>query len=114
MQLRFRNSYGPRIWVAVMFRESGACTGDYGGWRTRGWWAVDYGGTVHVLNTNNRYAYFYAEAANGAVWTGPYGPICVKSAAFGSCSGLCWTGADGVWMREVYIPSGSHTVNLTP
>lgn len=111
MQLHFRNSYGPRIWVSIMFYDPG-CSGTGSPWGTQGWWAIDFGATAYVLNTNNRYAYFYAEAANGAVWTGPYGPIYVPQQAFRLCEKLGQTGARIVGLREIYIPSDVHTVNL--
>ncbi|OHV27850.1 hypothetical protein BBK14_18845 [Parafrankia soli] len=113
MQLNFRNSYGPRIWVAIMFYDPSGC-GAYGSWGTRGWWAIDYGASAYVLNTNNRYAYYYAEAADGAVWAGSYGPIYVPQTAFSSCLGIGQTNARIVGLREVYIASDNHTVNLTP
>ncbi|HEY0639250.1 MAG TPA: DUF1036 domain-containing protein [Pseudonocardiaceae bacterium] len=111
MQLHFRNNYGPRIWVAIMFHDPAGCSA-YGGWGTRGWWAIDHGGSAYVLNTGNRYAYFYAEASDGAVWAGPFGPIYAPSSAFSSCLNLGVTGARRVGLREVYIPSDVHTVNL--
>ncbi|MEH1017256.1 DUF1036 domain-containing protein [Micromonospora sp. CPCC 206060] len=113
MQLHFRNSYGPRIWVAIMYYDTG-CNAYGSPWATRGWWAIDHGGQAYVLDTNNRYAYYYAEAADGAVWTGQYGPIYVPQAAFNLCENIGQTGARIVGLREVYIPSDSHTVNLVP
>ena len=89
MKLHFRNSYGPRLWVSIMYYDPSNC-GQYGKWGTRGWWAIDYGNSAYVLNTNNRYAYFYAEADDGAVWTGPYGPIYVTQNSFNLC---LWLGA---------------------
>jgi uncharacterized membrane protein len=113
MQLHFRNSYGPRIHVAIMFYDPG-CSSYGSPWGTRGWWGIDYGGQAYVLNTNNRYAYYYAEATDGAVWTGQFGPIYVPWQAFNLCENLGQTGARIVGLREVYIPSDSHTVNLVP
>jgi uncharacterized membrane protein len=113
MQLHFRNSYGPRVWVAIMYYDPSGCA-QYGNWGTRGWWGIDYGQSAHVLNTNNRYAYYYAEADNGAVWSGPYGPIYVPWNGFNLCLNIGQTGARIVGLREVYIASDSHTVNLTP
>jgi hypothetical protein len=111
MQLSFHNSYGPRIWVAIMFYDPVGCA-DYGEWGTRGWYAIDYGGTALVLNTDNHYAYFYAEAADGGVWNGPYGPIYVTQQPFSSCINIGRTDARRVGLREVYIPSNGLIVNL--
>jgi uncharacterized membrane protein len=84
MELHFRNQTSSEIWVAIMFYSPDNCGHD-GNWGTRGWWAINPGGEAYVLNTNNRYAAFYAESANGAVWTGPYGPVYVHQQAFDSC-----------------------------
>jgi hypothetical protein len=63
------------------------------------------GDSAHVLNPDNRYAYYYAEAANGAVWTGPFGPIYVPPRDFILCSNIGQTGARIVGLREVHIPT---------
>jgi uncharacterized membrane protein len=111
LQLHFRNNYGPRIWVAIMFKDDGCAA--YGRpWGTRGWWTIDHGQSVHVLNTGNRFAYYYAEAADGAVWTGDRGPMYVTQQAFDSCVDIGSTNARIVGTREVHIPSDKHTVNL--
>src|SRR3954464_56856 len=111
MQLYFRNSYGPTIWVAVMSYDPAGCS-DGLQWRSRGWWTINYGGSAYVLKTSNRYAYYYAEAANGAVWTGPFGPMYVTQNAFDGCAGR--SDARAVGPREVYISADTYTVNLTP
>jgi len=111
MQLRFRNSYGPRIWISIMFFDPVGCAND-GQWGTRGWYAVDNGGEAYVLDTNNTFAYYYAEAADGAVWSGPFGPIYVPQSAFSSCLLIGQTGARIVGLREVQL-SGNTTVTLT-
>jgi uncharacterized membrane protein len=84
MRLHFRNRYTHTLWVAIMFYDPVGCAG-HGNWRCRGWWGINPGGEAYVLNTNNRYAAYYAEASNGAIWTGPYGPIPVTQAAFDHC-----------------------------
>lgn len=112
MELHFRNNYGGRLWVAIMFYEPG-CDDGNSDWGTKGWWAIDYGHEAYVLSTDNRRAYYYAEADSGAVWTGPYGPIYVPQYAFNLCKNIGQTGARSVGLREVYISSDRHTVNLT-
>jgi uncharacterized membrane protein len=112
IQVHFHNSYGPRIWVALMFKDDG-CGSEGRPWGTRGWWTIDNGADVHVLNTDNRYIYYYAEADNGAVWTGNFGPIYVVQQAFSSCVDIGRTDARVVGTREVYMPGDVHTVNLT-
>jgi carbon monoxide dehydrogenase subunit G len=41
-------------------------------WQTRGWFSVDPGKQKHVVDTHNRYVYFYAETPSGKkkIWTG--------------------------------------------
>lgn len=84
MQLHFRNRYASTLWIAIMFYSPNSCR-EYGSWGTRGWWGIEPGGEAFVLNTDYRYAAFYAEARDGTVWTGPYGPVYVDQSAFDSC-----------------------------
>lgn len=114
MQLHFRNRYHTRVYVAVMFHSPGPC-GQYGGWGTRGWWAIDPGREAYVLNTDNRYAAYYVEANDGAVWAGNYGPIYVYQNAFDYCIGIGSTDAKArVGCRLVDLGSyGRYYVNLT-
>jgi uncharacterized membrane protein len=115
MRLHFRNRYSTRIYVAIMFSNPGGC-GEYGGWGTRGWWTIDPGGEAYVLSSGNRYAAYYAEAADGAVWGGPYGPIYVYPDAFDSCLNIGSTAASAVvGCRLVDMGSNDdYYVNLTP
>jgi hypothetical protein len=41
-------------------------------WQTRGWFSVDPGKKKHVVDTHNRYIYFYGESTSGPknIWTG--------------------------------------------
>lgn len=41
-------------------------------WQTRGWFSVDPGKKKHVVDTHNRYIYFYAETSSGKkkIWPG--------------------------------------------
>lgn len=94
MEVHFKNSYGPRIWIAIMRYDPGTC-GQYGNWATAGWWNVSNGQSVHAFNTSNRYFCYYAEAADGHLWTGNYGPIYVYRDAFSSCLNIGSTAAYG-------------------
>lgn len=118
MKVKFRNLYGPKIWVAIMRYDPDGCA-DYGKWATEGWWSLDFYQTKWAFSTTNRYAAFYAEAADNAVWNGPYGPVYVYSYAFDSCVKIGSTAAiDVVGMRLIDLgggtwnPFASHTVNL--
>ncbi|MDH4075422.1 MAG: DUF1036 domain-containing protein [Acidimicrobiia bacterium] len=61
MEVHFRNSRGPRIWIAIMRYAPSICP-EGNGWLTEGWWSVNQGETVHAFNTDNRYFGYYAEA----------------------------------------------------
>jgi uncharacterized membrane protein len=114
MEIRFRNSYPSTVWIAVMFYSPDGCRDD-GSWGTRGWWRLATGETKHPLNTDNRYAAFYAEAEDGAFWAGPYGPVYVYQEAFDSCVGIGSTAAiDIVGMRLIDTNGSDLTLNLTP
>jgi Protein of unknown function (DUF1036) len=63
-EIRFTNETSSTVWVAVMFYSPDGCAA-YGQWGTRGWWQIAPGGTAFALRTNNRYAGYYAESANG-------------------------------------------------
>jgi hypothetical protein len=43
-------------------------------WQTRGWFSVDPGKRKHVVDTHNRYIYFYAESPSGKkkIWAGDF------------------------------------------
>ena len=77
MKLTFRNDYGSTVWVAIMYYDPSGCS--EGGtstvnwdWATKGWWKIEPGQEAYVLNTNNQYACYYAEAADGGYWAGDY------------------------------------------
>jgi len=94
MQVHFRNGYTSRIWIAIMRYDPAGC-GQYGNWATKGWWSIQPGESVYAFNTNNRYFCYYAEAQDGRVWSGPYGPIYVYREAFDSCVNIGSTAAYG-------------------
>jgi len=41
-------------------------------WQTRGWFSLDPGKRKHIVDTHNRYIYFYGETSSGKkkIWTG--------------------------------------------
>jgi uncharacterized membrane protein len=111
----FRNSYGKTVWVAIMRYNPDSC-GGYGDWETAGWWQIAPGEVKEVFRTSNRYAYYYAKAADGATWGGTYGPVYLYHDAFDSCLNIGSSAAyDRVGMRQTDLGlSWSHTVNLIP
>ena len=87
MKVQFRNSYSSKVWIAVMYYSPDTCK-DFGLWKTEGWWGVSPGQQIWAFSTDNRYAAFYAEAEDGAVWSGIYGPMSIYDYAFRICIDL--------------------------
>ena len=69
----FTNSTREKLYVAYMRRDF-ACREDCGDiWDVLGWINLDPGETETRPNpTNNRWFYYYAEAADGSFWAGPF------------------------------------------
>jgi hypothetical protein len=84
--IRFRNSYGQKIWVAYI-RLDWDCGEDCGEpWDVLGWIGLDPGETEYRSNpTWNRWFYYYAEASDGASWAGPF-VAGVKQSVFQKCT----------------------------
>ncbi|NVJ19863.1 MULTISPECIES: DUF1036 domain-containing protein [Myxococcus] len=112
LQLHFRNSYGPRIRLCISFHSPATCAGR-GDWGTRGWWSFDLNQSVYVLNTGYRLAYYFAEAADGAFWTGSDFSIFAPAASFDSCSWNQRIGDRSLGMRTVNLKDDVQTINLT-
>ncbi len=81
----FTNSTGAKIYVAYM-RLDYNCRNVCGEpWDVLGWINLDPGETETRPNpTENRWFYYYAESANGAVWSGSYVAE-VRQARFEKC-----------------------------
>lgn len=119
MQLCFQNNYSSPVWVAVMWWSPDLCGGDGGNWATAGWWGLNPGDSVCTdVWTDNEYFYFYAEADDGAVWAGPYGPVYATYQAFQGCINIGSTQdylqlgmlqVDAGWWYWAYF---TYTVNL--
>jgi uncharacterized membrane protein len=118
--LAFANRYPAKVWVAIMFYSPETCGGEGGNWETMGWWGINPGGSAIVYGNDvedlNRYYCYYAKAADGAEWSGNYGPIYVYHQAFNSCYNIGSTAAYAVvGMREIDVNGyDDYTVNLTP
>ena len=118
-ELNFQNSYGQTVWVGI---ERYNCNG----WENQGWYAVSPGHTVTAFSTTNRYAYFYAQAENGAYWAGNYEgitddyyPWYSPGYDYGGCSNIGSTAETPVGMRQIDLGGwnlfeGSYTINLVP
>ena len=82
--LGFQNSYPSKVWIAIMYYNPERCR-ELGDWDTEGWWGLEPGHGEFVVDTANRYVCFYAEADDGAIWSGPYGPVRLYWNAFETC-----------------------------
>lgn len=92
--LRFTSNYPHTLWVAIMYYEP-EC--EFGDWIKKGWWRLEPGQSATVygghLAIRNRYYCFYAQASDGARWSGPYTRF-VPYQAFAWCEWLaCWLSA---------------------
>jgi uncharacterized membrane protein len=79
----FRNDHPTTVSVAIL-RQSDACASE-GGYEAVGWYVVAPGQTRYLFSTEARYAGYYAEAQDGAKWSGPYGTTIVDNNAFAHC-----------------------------
>lgn len=98
-EVRFRNSYSQKLYVAYMRRDFD-CLADCGEpWNVLGWINLDPGEVEYRPNpTNNQWYYYYAEAADGAFWAGPY-VAHVTDVKFQKCTCVSATGYWNVGMR---------------
>ena len=119
MQLCFKNNFSSPLSVAVMWYNTQLCGGEGGNWATEGWWNINPGQETHTnVWTANRYFYFFAEAENGAVWAGNFGPVAATPQEFQGCVAIGNTQdtlslgmrqVDAGWWFWSYI---TYTVNL--
>ena len=70
MWLQYSNRYSRGLYLAVGYYEQGCDEGS--DWAARGWYRLEPGQSATVLWTTNEYSTFYAEADDGAMWSGPY------------------------------------------
>jgi hypothetical protein len=110
----FQNNYGTTVWVATERYN----TGCYGSWENEGWYQLAPGQSEWLFTTTNEYAYFYAEAADGATWTGPYGGSVDPYHAYDFCN-TSNTNATDPGMRQIDLGGFnlfqfSYTINLVP
>jgi uncharacterized membrane protein len=109
--VKFRNDHDTTIYVAYMRLDVAGC-GEYGRWQTKGWLKLAPGQTKG-FSTTNKYAYFYAEATDGAKWSGDgystrSGPVYIYEDKFDSCLKIGSTAAsDIVRMRRITVGGGT-------
>ncbi len=97
-QVHFINGHNRPLAVAVAYAND-SCTKL---WAVQGWWNIAPGGDVHVLNTTNRYMFFYAESSD-RVWAGDawenHADAYVTQKAFNHCIEIGTTTSRIVRMR---------------
>lgn len=99
-EVRFRNHYGKKIFVAYMRRDDFCEAVADNVWEVKGWIGLDPGETEYRANeTGNRWFYYYAEAVDGAFWSGPFAAK-VDYTVFTWCVGTSYAKYD-VGMREL-------------
>lgn len=99
---KFCNDYSSTVWV--MFEWHSPNCPDGGDWQKKGWWSMEpgqckvvYGGDLASLQACS---YYYAEAADGAKWTGPITEF-VPLRAFDWCANTSSTDSRTIGMREI-------------
>ena len=105
--LRFCNSHPVRIWTVISFHSPEACGGEGGDWQNIGWYPVDPGSCVVVYQNDladvNRYWYYYAEADDGATWSGDFPTFVEYPGPFNICDGLGSSAYTRVGFRELDV-----------
>jgi uncharacterized membrane protein len=114
--MRFVNGYSTTVWTMIEWYHPNCPDG--GDWEKAGWWRIEPGKSATVFGGDvdnvNRYWYFYAHAADGGQWSGPFSEI-VPRIAFDWCENTANTDSRTVGMRELDVNGAdNYTVTLTP
>ena len=99
--VHFINGYTRQLQIAIMFKQD-SCS-EYGRpWGTRGWWLLNPGQEAYVVDTNNRFFYYYAETTDGSrLWTSDGPTVPVPPRKFDLCIDIGSTDARNVGMRKL-------------
>ena len=115
MWIAFQNDYSSGVWVAVGYYWPNCPDG--GNWGKEGWWRIEPGQSATVLWTTNDYSLFYAEADDGAVWSGSSYSTELPYEAFNWCMGTGSTNGEDVGMRLITVTNAGWpwkgTIDLT-
>lgn len=120
MGLTLCNSYPSTLWASIMFYSPETCGGDGGDFEMMGWWRIEPGSCslVYANDLDNRFWYYFAHAADGTVWAGPFGANVPRSAFVGECFGaprVSGSDFERIGYRELDIgDSDDFTLTLTP
>ena len=118
MGLTFCNSYPTAIATCISFWEPEECGAEGNGWHNIGWYWVEPGACRLVFENDigdvGRFWYFYAEATDGATWSGDY-PTNVTHEAFDFCDAPRNTAMFPLGFRELDVgDAGNFTLTFTP
>jgi len=100
MWIAFKNDHPSGVWIAVGYYHPNCPDG--GDWAKKGWWRLEPGQSATVLWTTNAYSTFYAEADDGAHWSGPY-VTDLPFQAFDWCWNTASTNGEWVGMRLITV-----------
>ena len=113
MGLRIANAYSSTVWTTIMFYSPETCGGpDNQPFECMGWWRIEPGTNALVYANDvgdlNPWWYVYAQASDGAVWSGPFQQSVPRWAFGGSdiCFGL------GIGGSSDYLLAGYHEFNV--
>jgi uncharacterized membrane protein len=107
-----------------MFYSPETCAAEGGDFEMMGWWRIAPGSCAVVYGNDladlNRFWYYYAEAADGSFWAGPFGAT-VPVRRFGgdqACWGVQHSATEGfvrIGYRELDIgDNDDYTLTLVP
>jgi uncharacterized membrane protein len=119
MGLSFCNRYTHGVSICISWWDPTCINEDGSEWAKAGWWGLNPGECKEVLtgrltSGNRRYYYFYAEARDGAFWSGPY-PVWVPPRPFHWCDNISSSDSREVGMREQDIDNyDNFTIDLVP
>ncbi len=128
MTLYFCNFYPAKVWISIMWYDPTCGEGKPGNcWQRQGWFSITPGSCKKILpnavypdvgddlSDINRYYCFYAVAADGAKWSGPY-MRGVTNSAYHRCDCLKYSHSDlSAGFRLFDIDSNDDfTVSLIP
>jgi hypothetical protein len=115
MYIAYRNKYSSPIWLAVGYYLPNCSDG--GNWAKKGWYKLNPGQKKTVLETTNTYSTFYAEAADGRLWSSSSYVTPLPTQAFDWCWNTDSSSAFDAGMRLVTASSAgwpwTATINLT-
>ena len=114
----FSNHYKTTIWIAFQWFDKN-CQGEQ--WRTEGWFQFEPGESnwlnlpalADLRQLGNSHFYYYIQAADGAVWAGPYQTYCPNE-YFSWCLNQSSSAARLLGFREIVIQSSDYFLTVIP